>query len=93
MVQQVSDVYAKKCNINRDSDWYLLKLQEELGELTQVHLKATSRGRIENQNDEVLKKNQSDEVADLLAHILLYAKNQKIDLDDAIRQKWLKWLG
>jgi hypothetical protein len=28
-VAEISDIYAKKHSINRDSDWYILKLQEE----------------------------------------------------------------
>ncbi len=38
-VAKVSDIYAGKYGIERDDDWFLLKLQEELGELSQAHLK------------------------------------------------------
>ena len=32
MVARVSDIYAERNAIACDDDWYLLKLQEELGE-------------------------------------------------------------
>ena len=44
-VRRISDIYAGKYGIVRDDDWYLLKLQEELGELTAGHLRLSSRGR------------------------------------------------
>ena len=31
LVAEVSDTYASRNDIRRDDDWYLLKLQEELG--------------------------------------------------------------
>src|SRR3989344_2613256 len=42
---EISDIYAGKYGIARDDDWYLLQLQEELGELAQAHLRLSSRGR------------------------------------------------
>ena len=33
-VLRISDIYAAEHDIDRDRDWALLKLQEELGELT-----------------------------------------------------------
>ena len=33
-VLRISDIYAREHSIDRDRDWALLKLQEELGELT-----------------------------------------------------------
>ena len=44
--KRVSDVYANKFGIKRDDDWFILKIQEELGELTAAHLKLTQRARI-----------------------------------------------
>ncbi len=46
LVAEVSDTYAGRNAIARDDDWYLLKLQEELGELAAEYLKMTSRGRL-----------------------------------------------
>ncbi len=44
-VLRISDIYAREHAIDRDRDWALLKLQEELGELTAEHLRLTSRAR------------------------------------------------
>ena len=38
-VLKISDIYAAEHDIDRDRDWALLKLQEELGELTAEHLR------------------------------------------------------
>ena len=38
-VLRISDIYAREHSIERDRDWALLKLQEELGELTAEHLR------------------------------------------------------
>ena len=42
-VLRISDIYAREHAIDRDRDWALLKLQEELGELTKEHLNLTGR--------------------------------------------------
>lgn len=43
LVARVSDAYAQRNGIARDDDWYLLKLHEELGELTAEYLKLLER--------------------------------------------------
>lgn len=84
---RISDIYAGKFNIVRDDDWYLLKLQEELGELSQAHLRLSSRGR-----GEASEHDRADEAADLLCQVLLYCRRFGIDPDQAVRRKWLTWL-
>ena len=37
-VEQISRGYAAAFGIVRDDNWFVLKLQEEVGELTQAHL-------------------------------------------------------
>jgi len=91
-VQAVSDLYAERCDIARDDDWYLLKLQEELGELVQVHLRLTGRGRLKGQSAEALQGARADEAADLFCQLLLYCRRFDIDLDAAIARKWLSYL-
>ena len=41
-VLRISDIYAAQHGIDRDGDWALLKLQEELGELTAEHLRLSA---------------------------------------------------
>jgi NTP pyrophosphatase (non-canonical NTP hydrolase) len=84
---QISDIYAGKYGIDRNDDWFLLKLQEELGELSQAHLRLSSRGR-----GEATEQDRADEAADVLCMLLLYCRRFGIDPDAAVRRKWLSWL-
>ena len=90
-IVKVSDVYADKNKIDRNQDWYLLKLQEELGELTQQHLKLSQQGHTEGTPEEH-RKLLEEEVADVFAHILLYAHNNNIDVEKVVKDKWFSWL-
>ena len=84
---EISDIYAGKYGIARDDDWFLLKLQEELGELAQVHLRLSRRGR-----GEATEHDRADEAADVLCMLLLYCRRFGIDPEAAVRRKWLSWL-
>jgi NTP pyrophosphatase (non-canonical NTP hydrolase) len=91
-IQEVCDLYAERCGIDRNDDWFLLKIQEELGELVQAHLKLTSRGRTKGLSVAELEQARADEAADLLCQVLLYCRRFAIDPDAAIQRKWLSWL-
>jgi NTP pyrophosphatase (non-canonical NTP hydrolase) len=84
---RISDIYAGKYGIERDGDWFLLKLQEELGELSQAHLRLSGRGRGAS-----TEQDRADEAADVLCMLLLYCRHHGIDPDDAVARKWLSWL-
>lgn len=86
-VLRISDIYAGKYGIERDRDWALLKLQEELGELTAEHLRLSSRARGEADADKL-----ADEAADVLGMLLIYCDRAGVDIEDAMRRKWPKWL-
>ena len=86
-VGQVSDVYAARFDVRRDDDWFLIKLQEELGELAQAHLRLSGRGR--GVADETAR---ADEAADVLCSLLLYCRRFGVDLDAAVARKWLAHL-
>lgn len=86
-VLRISDRYAAEHNINRDRDWALLKLQEELGELTAEHLRLSSRARGQADASKL-----ADEAADVLGMLLIYCASAGVDLDAAMRRKWLAWL-
>lgn len=81
---RVSAIYADRHGIERDDDWYLIKLQEEFGELAQVHLRLSRRGR--GEADETAR---ADEAADLFCQLLVYCRRFGIDLDAAVARKWL----
>lgn len=91
-VSQICDIYIEKYNIQKDDDWFLLKIQEELGELSSVYLKLSQRGRLKNETQQDLEKNFQDEMADVLAFILLFAHHKNIDIEQALKQKWFKYL-
>lgn len=88
-IEKVSDFYSEKYNISRDKLWYLLKLQEEVGELTQAYLSMSGRGRHKNKTPEQLKEQFELEIADVLCHVLLLARSEGVDLKKAIDAKWL----
>lgn len=91
-LKRVSDVYADKFGINRDDDWFVLKLQEELGELTAAHLKLTQRARVGELSNGELQKNLEDEIADVIAMTILFAEHKGVDVETAIKNKWFKHL-
>ncbi|MET3924784.1 phosphoribosyl-ATP pyrophosphohydrolase [Devosia sp. 2618] len=93
LVAEVSDTYALRNDIARDDDWYLLKLQEELGELSAEYLKLTGRGRLKGAAPGEIRQALEDEAADVLAMLLLFARNNDIDLDAALERKWFQYLG
>ncbi len=88
----VCDIYASKFDIRCDDDWFILKIQEELGELSSAYLKLTQRARIGNESKESLEKNLKDEIADVIAMTLLLAKHKDIDVEKAIKDKWFQYL-
>lgn len=90
-IEEVSQKYAKKFNIDRNDDWFILKLQEELGELIQAHLMLTGRARQKDKTKVEIKRDFEKEVADVLGQILLVARHHNIDLEKVIEEKWLVW--
>ena len=93
LVTEVSATYAARNDIARDDDWYLLKLQEELGELAAEYLKSTGRGRLKGAEPAAIRTAMEDEAADVLAMLLLFARHNGIDLDAALERKWFQYLG
>ncbi len=91
-VAQVSSHYAKKFKIKRDHDWYMLKLQEELGELTQAYLMLTGRGRQKGKSLAEIKEEFEQECTDVFCHVLLLARNNGIDMEKQLNDKWFKYL-
>jgi NTP pyrophosphatase (non-canonical NTP hydrolase) len=90
-VEKVSVIYSEKFNIERDSDWFVFKLQEEIGELTQAYLMLKGRARMKGKSMEEIRADYEGEVADVLAHILLLANHFQIDLEKVIEKKWIEW--
>lgn len=89
-IGRVSDIYARNYAIDRSGDWHLLKLQEEMGELTQAYL--TASGRTRRPAGDAARQELAREMADTLGMLLLLARDEGIDLDQAVEDKWLSWL-
>ncbi len=90
-VEKTSLLYTSKFGIDRDSDWFILKLQEELGELIQSYLMMIGQARQKEKLKEELDKDFRKEVADVFAHTLLLAKHYDIDVEKEVEDKWLVW--
>ena len=86
-VLRISDIYAREHSIDRSCDWALLKVQEELGELTAEHLRMSGRARGTADAGKL-----GEEAADVLGMLLIYCDQAGIDLEAAMRRKWLSWL-
>jgi len=91
-VETVSQGYIGKIGVVRTPDWFVLKLQEELGELTQAYMKVKGQARTNGKTSEELNHAMAEEAADVFCHVLLFAKHNGIDLDKAVKEKWLKYL-
>jgi NTP pyrophosphatase (non-canonical NTP hydrolase) len=90
-VEHVSQIYASRFGITRDDDWQILKLHEEVGELTQVHLMRRGQARTRGHSPQEIDAAFRAEVADVLSQILLLAHHHGIDVVEEIRRKWLVW--
>ncbi len=86
--EAASQKYADENGIARDPNWFMLKLQEEVGEVTQAWNRLTGRGRSRGRSEEEMKRDLADETADLLGHVLLLAHRNGLDLENAIERKW-----
>jgi len=87
-LKAISDRYGRVYGVDRGGDWHLLKVHEEMGELTQAYLARTSRSR---RDPEEARTGVAHEMADVLCMLLLMARDEGVDLNAALREKWLKW--
>ncbi len=75
-----------------DKDYFLLKVTEEWGECVQSYLMKTERGRRKGKTDAELQKDLQDEFADVLGFLILFAQHEGIDPEQALNEKWFKYL-
>src|SRR6185437_14837065 len=90
-VESVSGCYAERHGIERTDDWFVLKLNEEVGELTQAYLARAGQARDKGRTSVELEDDFRAEVADALAQVLLIAQRFEIDVADEVKRKWLVW--
>jgi len=89
LIEQVSRAYAEKFHIDRTDNYFMLKLQEEMGELTQAFMMLHQMGRKKGCSAEERQCAFSDEIADVLCHLLLLAHHHGVDIEQAVKAKWL----
>ncbi|MHA6631775.1 hypothetical protein ACU61A_40605 [Pseudonocardia sichuanensis] len=85
--------YATTFGFEGTSDWQILKLHEEVGELTQVHLVRQGQAGPKGHTAAELDEKLAEGIADVLCHALLLAEHHQVDLPAAIRRKWLSRVG
>src|SRR6266699_2442349 len=90
-VEQVSQIYAEKFAIERDATWFVLKLQEEVGELIQCYLMLSGKARAKGKSAEEIQAEFHKEVADVFYQTLLLARFYGVDLEREVEEKWLQW--
>jgi len=88
-IAKVSNFYAQTFRIGRDKDWYILKLQEEMGELSKAYINYTGRGKNKDGN---FQNELIEELADVFAHLLLLCDSLDVDINKAIQEKWLRFI-
>lgn len=90
-VESVSVFYADRHKIDRTDDWLILKLHEEVGELTQAYLARAGQARDKGRSTKELEADFRAEMADVLAQVLLLAERFDVDLGKEVDRKWLVW--
>lgn len=90
-MEAVSAYYARQHGIDRTDSWFLLKLQEELGELTQAFLMRSGQARDKGHPPEQLDAGFRAELADVFCQVLLLARHHGVDLVAETERKWLVW--
>ncbi len=87
-VEQVSQIYAEKFGIERDATWFILKLQEEVGEFVQSYLMLSGKARTKGKSSEEIRAEFKKEVADVFCQTLLLAQFYGIDVESEVKEKW-----
>ncbi|WP_020016151.1 hypothetical protein [Promicromonospora sukumoe] len=90
-VEIISRAYARIHGLERTDDWLLLKLHEEIGELTQAFLNLSGRSRDRGLTDDEVRDAFRGEVADALGQLLLVARRFDVDLAEELDRKWFRW--
>jgi hypothetical protein len=80
--------YAEKFQIRRDDEFYLFKMQEELGELTRIFLEIRGSEKKRKDSMEELQKKFAADVAVLIGNALILAHHFNVNVEANIREKF-----
>jgi len=89
-ILKVAETYGERFNVKIDHDFAVLKLFEEVGEYAQaviVHNKKSKPGKFIS--EEEAKKRLGEELADIIGMVIINADLFGIDIQKAIKEKWL----
>lgn len=89
-VEKISHGYAEQFGIDRTDEWFILKLQEEMGELVQAFIDLKGMGRERGLSAQQKDTALAAECADVLGMLLLLARNEDVDMNQAMQDKWLQ---
>ncbi len=81
----MSRLYAERFGIDRDDNWFVLKLHEEVGELTQAFLMRAGQAQDKGLTPADLDRQFRAE----LAQVLVMARHLDVDVQDELEYKWL----
>ena len=82
--------YEKKYNLDLDENASIIKLFEEVGEFAEAALIHRKKSRPEKHlPPEESKKKVSEELADIIGMVMINADHLGIDLEEAIKNKWI----
>ncbi|GAA3592542.1 pyrophosphatase [Agrococcus terreus] len=90
-IDAISRRYADVYGFERDADWLVLKLQEEVGEVVQAWLAKTGRQRDKGHSPEEIDRRFALELADAVGMLLALAEATGVDIERAVDEKWLVW--
>ncbi len=88
-LEAVSRLYAEQFSIDRDDSWFVLKLHEEVGELTQAFLMRAGQARDKGLSPAELDREFRAELSDVLAQVLIMARHFNVDMQGELERKWL----
>jgi NTP pyrophosphatase (non-canonical NTP hydrolase) len=80
--------YAEKNQIRRYDEFYFLKMQEELGELSRSFLELRGSEKKHKSSEDELKKKFAADIAVLVGNALILAHHFNVDLEATIKEKF-----
>lgn len=89
-ILEVARVYGQRFNVNIDQDFAILKLYEEVGEFAQAVLIHKKKSKPEKyRSEKETKEKLGEELADIISMAIVNANLFGIDIERAIKEKWL----
>jgi NTP pyrophosphatase (non-canonical NTP hydrolase) len=89
-ILKVAELYSERFGVTIDQDFTVLKLVEEVGEYAQAVLVHRKKSKPEKHvSEKESKKLIANELADIIGLAIMNANLFGIDLENAIKEKWL----